>query len=131
MFVLSLQEAATKLHEAEKERIKLQHKVNLWKTPTIGLARPVQPRVEVTTHRGLGAFCKEDVVKHREDDKETEDATKAKNEDGMDTTNDDNGDETKEVRSDTEINENTKSADVNDNANSCEQIITNSDDGCH
>ncbi|XP_060076030.1 differentially expressed in FDCP 6 homolog [Ylistrum balloti] len=59
-----LSEASEKLQVAEKERVKLEHKVKLWKTPTVGLARPLPPKVDqVTTHRGLGAFCEEDFSK--------------------------------------------------------------------
>lgn len=61
-----LEEAHIKLQDAEKERIKLQDKVKLWKTPNIGLARPVQPKLDrLITHRGKGAFCDGDFVKHQ------------------------------------------------------------------
>lgn len=60
----SLSEASEKLQVAEKERVKLEHKVKLWKTPTVGLAKPIGPKVDkLTTHRGLGAFCEEDFLK--------------------------------------------------------------------
>lgn len=63
----SQQEAHIKLQDAEKERIKLQDKVKLWKTPNIGLARPIQPKVDpLITHRGKGAFCDGDFVKHQD-----------------------------------------------------------------
>ncbi|XP_033748503.1 differentially expressed in FDCP 6 homolog isoform X2 [Pecten maximus] len=59
-----LLDASDKLLVAEKERTKLEHKVKLWKTPTVGLARPIAPKVDkLTTHRGLGAFCGEDFIK--------------------------------------------------------------------
>lgn len=58
-----MKEAAEKLQRAEKDRHIMEEKVKLWKTP-VGLARPIQPHVDpLVTHRGRGAFCKQDFVK--------------------------------------------------------------------
>jgi hypothetical protein len=49
------------LEKAEKDRVIAEAKMKLWKTPTIGLARPVLPKYDpLLTHRGEGAFCEED-----------------------------------------------------------------------
>ncbi|KAK3084808.1 hypothetical protein FSP39_019379 [Pinctada imbricata] len=61
-----LEEASSKLLLAEKERSIMEAKVKLWKTP-IGLARPVEPKVDPrVTHRGRGAFCEDDFKKSPE-----------------------------------------------------------------
>ncbi|XP_048763124.1 switch-associated protein 70-like isoform X2 [Ostrea edulis] len=65
-----LQEASNKLEKAEKDRIIAEAKMKLWKNPTIGLARPVLPKVDpFLTHRGEGAFCQQDFIK-KDDEKE-------------------------------------------------------------
>ncbi|XP_061163059.1 switch-associated protein 70-like isoform X1 [Saccostrea echinata] len=59
-----LQEATSKLEKAEKDRTIAEAKMKLWKTPTIGLARPVLPKTDpFVTHRGEGAFCDKDFSK--------------------------------------------------------------------
>lgn len=64
MLILFTQEASSKLERAEKDRIIAEAKMKLWKTPTIGLARPVLPKYDpFTTHRGEGAFCDKDFKK--------------------------------------------------------------------
>lgn len=61
MLILFTQEASSKLEKAEKDRIIAEAKMKLWKTPTIGLARPVLPKYDpFITHRGEGAFCEKD-----------------------------------------------------------------------
>lgn len=64
MLILFTQEASSKLEKAEKDRIIAEAKMKLWKTPTIGLARPVLPKYDpFITHRGEGAFCEKDFKK--------------------------------------------------------------------
>lgn len=64
MLILFTQEASSKLERAEKDRIIAEAKMKLWKTPTIGLARPVLPKYDpFITHRGEGAFCDKDFKK--------------------------------------------------------------------
>lgn len=75
-----VQSASDKLQDAEKERQKMEekmekekqqaeYKAKLWKTPTVGLAKPIPVKVEAnTTHRGKGAFCDADFAKLRSDE---------------------------------------------------------------
>ncbi|XP_021365945.1 differentially expressed in FDCP 6 homolog isoform X2 [Mizuhopecten yessoensis] len=104
-----LTEASVKLQEAEKERVKLQHKVTLWKTPTVGLARPIPPRVgNLTTHRGRGAFCEDDFRKLNKDEKSIDETgSDVKEEEKTDTSTDITKD-TSDLLTPTEINEKTE-----------------------
>lgn len=68
-YVSLLQEASEKLKQAEKDRTRLEEKVKLWQTPTIGLARPLPLNVNpLVTHRGEGAFCKQDFKRRPSED---------------------------------------------------------------